>query len=295
MNTAPFDYAEAFNRNLGWLTAADQEKLRASCVAIAGLGGAGGYQAQALARLGVGAFKLADPDTFELSNINRQTGATVHTLGRMKTEVTRDMLLAINPGIRIEIFAQGINPENTDRFLDGADLAIDGIDFFSPDVKCLLFERAWQKKVTALTSCPLGFGASLLVFGPQKGMRYDDYFDFKPGMTQHQKLIAFMFGLSPVPLCLNYKTEAAVGFDAGRAASTSAGLMLVGAVSAAEAVKILTGRGRVCCAPHIFQVDLRTQQVRRKFYRYGMRSPWQRLKKWVLARLIDRPEHPPPQ
>ena len=64
MTAKTFQYTKAFERNIGWLTSQEQEKLRTSRVGIAGLGGAGGFQAQALARLGVGKFKIADPDVF---------------------------------------------------------------------------------------------------------------------------------------------------------------------------------------------------------------------------------------
>jgi tRNA A37 threonylcarbamoyladenosine dehydratase len=67
-----FDYSSAFSRNIGWVTADEQAKLRDSRVAIAGLGGVGGPHLLTLARLGVGKFNIADFDRFELQNFNRQ-------------------------------------------------------------------------------------------------------------------------------------------------------------------------------------------------------------------------------
>ena len=91
-NTSPvFDYDEAFSRNIGWLTAAEQTLLRGKRVAIAGLGGVGGAHVLTLARLGIGAFNLADFDAFALPNFNRQAGAVVSTLGRAKTDVIAEM------------------------------------------------------------------------------------------------------------------------------------------------------------------------------------------------------------
>src|SRR5438034_10656468 len=57
-----FDYATAFDRNIGWLTDAEQESLRHKRVAIAGMGGVGGFHLTTLARLGVGKFNIADLD-----------------------------------------------------------------------------------------------------------------------------------------------------------------------------------------------------------------------------------------
>ena len=80
-------YDEAFARHRGLLSAAEQERLRQSRIAIAGLGGVGGVHLATLARLGIGAFHIADPDDFELANFNRQHGANVDTIGRSKAAV----------------------------------------------------------------------------------------------------------------------------------------------------------------------------------------------------------------
>ncbi|MCG5502231.1 ThiF family adenylyltransferase, partial [Ectothiorhodospira lacustris] len=67
-----FDYSQAFARNLGWLTDTEQALLRTKKVAIAGMGGVGGTHLLTFARLGIAAFHIADLDTFELPNMNRQ-------------------------------------------------------------------------------------------------------------------------------------------------------------------------------------------------------------------------------
>ena len=74
-----FDYHEAFSRNIGLVTLEEQERLRRSHVAIAGMGGMGGVHLITLARAGIGSFAIADPDCFELANMNRQYGARVDT------------------------------------------------------------------------------------------------------------------------------------------------------------------------------------------------------------------------
>ncbi|BBB59506.1 hypothetical protein UNDKW_1233 [Undibacterium sp. KW1] len=70
-----FDYDQAFSRNLGWFTEAEQAQLRGKKAAIAGMGGVGGAHLLTLARLGIGAFHIADFDQFDLPNMNRQAGA----------------------------------------------------------------------------------------------------------------------------------------------------------------------------------------------------------------------------
>jgi tRNA A37 threonylcarbamoyladenosine dehydratase len=80
-----FSYTQAFSRNIGWVTAAEQQVLRGKRVAIAGMGGVGGVHLLTLARLGVGAFHVADFDTFDIANFNRQVGAAVSTLGARRS------------------------------------------------------------------------------------------------------------------------------------------------------------------------------------------------------------------
>lgn len=69
-----FTYDAAFERNVGWLTEAEQLALRGMRIALAGMGGVGGVHMITLARLGVGAFNIADFDRFDVPNFNRQYG-----------------------------------------------------------------------------------------------------------------------------------------------------------------------------------------------------------------------------
>src|SRR6185312_9358764 len=123
-----FSFSEAFDRNIGWLSEWEQLALKGKRVAIAGMGGVGGFHLLTLARLGVGAFSIADLDRFEVANFNRQVGASLATLGRAKVDVLAEMALAINPDLHIRRFPEGVQPGNIDDFLAGADLFIDGFD-----------------------------------------------------------------------------------------------------------------------------------------------------------------------
>src|SRR4051812_49746625 len=104
-----FSYEEAFDRNIGWVTAWEQIALRGKRVAIAGMGGVGGVHLLTLARLGIGAFNLADFDKFDLANFNRQASAFMDTVGRPKLHVMAEMALGIDPELRIERFPNGID------------------------------------------------------------------------------------------------------------------------------------------------------------------------------------------
>ena len=90
-------------------------RLGKARVAVFGLGGVGGHAAEALVRSGVGAIDLIDRDRVALSNLNRQLIATRETVGRLKTEVMAERLLAINPEIRITLWPMFYLPETADK------------------------------------------------------------------------------------------------------------------------------------------------------------------------------------
>jgi tRNA A37 threonylcarbamoyladenosine dehydratase len=87
MKTAYRYWEEAFSRNIGFVTAAEQDRLHRASVALPGLGGVDGAHLVTLARTGVARFHLADFDRFEAANVNRQHGARVDTFGRPKLDV----------------------------------------------------------------------------------------------------------------------------------------------------------------------------------------------------------------
>ena len=89
------------------------EKLKNAKVALFGVGGVGGYVAEALARSGVGNMVLTDNDCVSVSNINRQIIALHSTVGRPKVEVMKERLLDINPEINLELHRSFYLPEIT--------------------------------------------------------------------------------------------------------------------------------------------------------------------------------------
>ena len=170
-----FSYSQAFDRNIGWITEAEQQVLRGKRVAIAGLGGVGGAHLLTLTRLGIGRFTLADFDHFEVHNFNRQAGANLHSVGRPKVQVMAEMAAAINPELDLRIFGEGVHAGNVERFLDDVDLYIDGLDFFVLDERQRVFDLCAARGIPAITAAPLGMGAALLVFLPGR-MSFEEYF-----------------------------------------------------------------------------------------------------------------------
>jgi molybdopterin-synthase adenylyltransferase len=89
-----FSYDEFTKRNIGFVTADQQARLKAAHVFVCGCGGMGGATILALARTGVGRLTICDIDDFEVSNLNRQVFAWTDTVGRHKAEATAEQLAA---------------------------------------------------------------------------------------------------------------------------------------------------------------------------------------------------------
>jgi molybdopterin/thiamine biosynthesis adenylyltransferase len=277
---------EAFSRNIGLLTSDEQLKLSCSKAAIPGLGGVGGSHLIALVRSGLGRFHLADRDVFEPANVNRQYGARVPDFGRSKLEVMVEEATGINPFLDIKAFPKGLTPENMDDFLEGADVVLDGLDFFEFEIRRLLFKRAREKGIFAITAGPMGFSAAMLIFSPDEGMGFDEYFHIHEGMSIEEKYLAFAVGLAPKATHSKYVDFAKVDFSSKAGPSSAVACQLCSAMAGAEALKILLKREGVKPVPHYSQFDLYTQTYRKGYLRYGNGHPIQRLKMKVAKRLL---------
>lgn len=88
------------------------EKLAGAHVLIVGVGGVGGYTAEALCRAGIGEFTLVDPDVIAPSNANRQIMALTSTMGRRKVEVMAERMEDIHPGVKVEAVARVLKPDD---------------------------------------------------------------------------------------------------------------------------------------------------------------------------------------
>jgi molybdopterin/thiamine biosynthesis adenylyltransferase/nitroreductase len=290
-----FDYSEAFSRNLGWVTEAEQAILRSKRIAIAGLGGVGGSHLLTLARLGVGAFAIADLDRFELANFNRQAGASTDTLDRPKLDVLAGMARRINPEVDLRLFDSGVTAENLDAFLDGVDLYLDALDFFQLAVRRQVFAACEQRGIPAVTAAPLGMGAALLVFTADS-MSFEDYFRLD-GHDEDEQALRFMLGLAPARLQIPYLADdTRVDFAAKRGPSTPMACEICAGLAATTALKILLRRGPVITAPRGLHFDAYRNRLVRTWRPGGNRNPLQRLGLVIARRVVQgKTETIPPE
>ncbi|MET0962873.1 MAG: ThiF family adenylyltransferase [Noviherbaspirillum sp.] len=271
-----FNYSQAFSRNIGWVTVAEQQRLRGARAAIAGLGGVGGGHLLTLARLGVGNFNISDFDHFEVHNFNRQAGAMMSTVGEPKADVLARMALDINPTADIRIFPEGVTPENVGDFLKDVDIYVDSIDYFSVEARRLLFAECYKRGIPAVTAAPLGMGVGFLYFKPGK-MSFEDYFLLE-GQTRREQLLRFMAGLAPRALHRHYLVAPeAVNFAEERGPSTIMSCELCAGFTGTQVLKLLLGRGTVRPAPWSLQFDAYEQKLRFTWRPGGNANPAQKL------------------
>ena len=135
------------DRNRNSITAAEQDRLRALSIGVAGLS-VGHIVAHTLAMQGVcGNLRLADFDELELSNLNR-VPATVFDLGVNKAHVAARRIAELDPYLPVEVFETGLNAETLDAFVDGLDIVVEECD--SLHMKAVLRVAAQQRRIPVL-------------------------------------------------------------------------------------------------------------------------------------------------
>lgn len=139
------------------------EKLRRAKVLLFGLGGVGGYTAEALARAGVGSLTLVDDDRVGESNLNRQLLALRSTLGMRKTEAAARRILDINPDCQVRQVNLFYTPATADQLpFEGYDYVIDAVDTVSAKLEILARAQAAGVPVISCMGTGNKLDASLL-------------------------------------------------------------------------------------------------------------------------------------
>lgn len=127
------------------------QKLKESKIIVYGVGGVGSYVVEALARAGIGNITIVDFDKFDITNINRQIGATHKTIGQYKIDVMKERILDINPNAKVQAYKPNeIEDGETSIINSKVDYVIDAIDTMSS--KLQIIEKAKKEKVKIITA-----------------------------------------------------------------------------------------------------------------------------------------------
>ena len=188
-------------------------KLADSRVAIFGIGGVGGYAVEALARSGVGEFDLIDDDKVCLTNLNRQILASEENLGLSKSKVAARRVSEVNGAVRAEGRQCVFDEFTAEGILEGCDLAVDCLD--NLHTRRVLFSECRTRGIPVVSGAIGGFWGQVGV-----------------AMPDERNLSEFLSGA----------TDRGLETETGNPAFTPA---VVAALECAQAVKLLTGKGRL--------------------------------------------------
>jgi molybdopterin/thiamine biosynthesis adenylyltransferase len=219
-------------------------RVRESTFAICGMGGVGSITVELFARWGIRRFKLLDKDKYEPSNLNRQLFAKSDTMGRWKVEAAAERIREINPFVEsIETMNVKLNNENVKDFVKGSDIIIQTGD--SPSCK-IIYEEARKQTVPLVNGYCYPVGAYVQVYD----FRESDCQTFVEKMYDRFKWKGKkLTEMSPEELDkwdkqLMHAPAATIGFVTN----------LTGCLIGTEAIKLLTGKGKVCHYPK--RIDL---------------------------------------
>lgn len=208
-----------------------QERLLAATVLIVGLGGLGSPVALYLAAAGVGHLVLADHDTVDLSNLQRQIAHHSESVGTLKVESAAAAIRALNPGTRTTLIGEKLVGDGLRRTIDGVDLVLDGTDNFAT--------RYSINDACFAAGKPLVSGAAIRMEG-QVAV-------FDPRVAD-----------SPCYRCLYPKgDDQALNCSENGVAAPLVGI--IGSVQAMEAWKLLTGTGTALVG-HVLYLDAQAME-----------------------------------
>jgi len=233
----------ADSRNYGFWNENEQSRLHDSTVAIAGVGGDGFQLGYKLAMMGVGRLKVADPEVFEPENSNRVLAATEPNCGRNKAEVFQEMVSALPRDVKIDVYNDGVTPDNIDDFMDGVDLILDESELRYLHIGTMIARTALKNNIPSLLVMNIGFAGVATSFKPDtvtngfeelmgipKGMPLDEVADLK---LDYSRAIPY------IPAYGDFDTFKAV-IDGAPLPSISQGVDVASAVGSTEAFLHLT-------------------------------------------------------
>jgi tRNA A37 threonylcarbamoyladenosine dehydratase len=164
-------------RNQGFISEDTQEALKNLKVLIAGCGSIGGGIIELLVRTGVRNFVLADPDTYDYTNMNRQV-VYFNDVEKNKALFLEEKIYKINPSCTVSVYDNGIRDDNITEMLHNIDIIVDGVDVTTKDgwiAKFELHEQAKEKRIPLISGYDMD--ATQYVIFHDYSNEYEQLFD----------------------------------------------------------------------------------------------------------------------
>lgn len=213
---------ERYARNLGTISPAENELLKAKRVAVVGCGGLGGYIFEMLGRIGVGHITVIDGDVFTPTNLNRQLLSDTEKIGQSKVQSAVARMKLVNPDISVTPVAQWLDEANAQELLRNHHLVMDALDNIPT--------RLVVAKACTSLKIPLVHGAIHSWYGQVATIM--------PGDNTMERI---------------YQNPEFQKRD--RPSTPSFTPALVAALQVAEAIKLLINRGKPLCQGNLLLVD----------------------------------------
>ena len=231
-------YWEIASRQMSIVTRSEQERFKDAKITVIGCGGIGGETIEMLARMGIGELVLVDKDAFDLSNLNRQTLATITDLGLEKSSVAAEKVRLINPYVKTTVFNEHIDQTNIKKVIGTSDIVIDALD--NVLTRVIVSRKAREIGIPYIHGAIHGTMGQITIFLPDSEKTYEE-----------------MFNLPSIGKELDNETiEALKNVTSGVPPVIGPTPNLIGCLEAFEAYKIITGVGKVTVAPEILTFDL---------------------------------------
>ena len=233
-----FGYWDIATRQMGIVTKSQQTRFKDAKIAVIGCGGIGGETIEMLARMGIGELVLVDKDAFDLSNLNRQTLASIKDLGLDKSAVAKEKVRLINPYVKVTTFNEHVDQTNIDKVIGDSDIVIDALD--NVLTRVIVSRAAKTKGIPYIHGAIHGTLGQITVFLPNSEKTYEEMFNLPSrGKELSEEVIGDLKNVtSGVPPVIGPTPN------------------LIGCLEAFEAYKIITGVGKVTVAPKILTFDL---------------------------------------
>ena len=168
-------YWEIASRQMSIVTRSEQERFKDSKITVIGCGGIGGETIEMLARMGVGELTLVDEDAFDLSNLNRQTLASISDLGLDKSSIAGEKVRLINPYVKVNTINEHVNQSNINEIIGDSDIVIDALDNIITRV--IVSRTAKEKAIPYIHGAIHGTLGQITVFLPDSQKTYEDMFN----------------------------------------------------------------------------------------------------------------------
>ena len=224
-------YWEIASRQMSIVTRSEQQRFKDAKITVIGCGGIGGQTIEMLARMGIGELIVVDEDAFDISNLNRQTLATLSDVGLDKSVVAAEKVRLINPYVKITSFNEHVDETNIDKIISDSDIVIDALD------NVLTRVIVSRNYIHGAIHGTLG---QLTKFLPNEDKTYEEMFNLpSSGKELTQDVVDDLKNVtSGIPPVIAPTPN------------------LIGCLEALEAFKIITGVGKVTVAPKILTFDL---------------------------------------